>query len=87
MCGSFYIRVRLIQLFTKEFLNTYYSMILFKVPLVVPTYALGKAMLLLNAMFGILGQVCYPVPVSPSPRILTQVCPTYAGSFHDRSSI
>src|SRR6266571_3548585 len=60
---------------TKEPLNTYYSMILFKVPLVIPTRTLGLAMLFLNAIFGVFVQVCNLVP-APSPCSSTHSQPT-----------
>lgn len=39
-------------------------MILFEIPLVIPTRTLGLVLLLLNTVFSVLGQVSYPV--SPS---------------------
>ena len=47
-------------------------MILFKVPLVIPTHALWLAMLFVVGILGLTGQVCHLVPV-PLPHCLTQI--------------
>jgi hypothetical protein len=44
---------------TMESLNTYYSMVIFEIPLVIPTQTLGLAMLFLHTLFGLFAQVCY----------------------------
>ncbi len=60
-------------------------MILFKVPLVIPTHVLWLAMLFVVGILGLIGQVCHQVPV-PLPHCLTEVFSTYGDTFNDGSS-
>ncbi len=66
-------------------LNAYFRMILFKVPLVIPTHVLWLAMLFVVGILGLIGQVCHPVLV-PLPYCLTQIFSTYEDTFNDGSS-
>ncbi len=73
MCVRFNIRVCFPRSSSQELLNAHSRMILFKVPLVIPTRALWLVLLFVVGILGFTGQVCHPLSVFlPVPHRLTR---------------
>ena len=81
VCSGFYIRVCRAKI-PEEPLNTYFRMVLFKVPLVIPTHVLWLAMVFVVGILGLIGQVCHPT----GPLTTLSDPNTYEDTFDDGSS-
>ena len=86
VCTSFYPRVCLTRVLQMELLTTCFRMILFKLPLVIPTRTSWLVMLLLIGIFGFVGQVCYSILAPLSTHSLTRPLLTYKDTFNDGTS-
>lgn len=70
-CTSFYSRVCLILILQIELLSACFRIILFKLPLVLPTRTSWLVMLLLIGIFGFVSQVCHLILVLPQSNPVT----------------
>ena len=67
-------------------LTTCFRMIVFKLPLVIPTRTSWLVMLLLIGIFGFVSQVCHPILAPLSTRSLTRLFFTCKDTFNDGTS-